>query len=84
MQTEYLTVTGMTCLKCTRTVARALNEVAGVGDVDVSLVHAEATIHFNERLTSLGELEYAVEAAGYGVDFGRPVHTRHPAGGHRE
>jgi len=68
MQTELLKVTGMTCGGCTSNVTRALKAITGVGDVKVSLSAGEATVQYNERLTSPDQLKSAVKGAGYGVD----------------
>lgn len=68
MQTEHLAVTGMTCGGCTSTVTQALQAVAGVREVKVSLAAGEATVQFDERRTSAALLKSAVRRAGYGVD----------------
>lgn len=67
MQTELLSVTGMTCGGCTSTVTHALKSIAGVSDVDVSLSTGEATVQYNELLTSPTQLKAAVTGAGYAV-----------------
>ncbi len=68
MQTEIVKVTGMTCGGCIGTVTQALKAVSGVSDVSVSLSAGEATVKFDERLTSPEKLKSAVKGAGYGVD----------------
>ena len=68
MQTEIVKVTGMTCGGCISSVTHALKAVSGVRDVDVSLPAGEATVQFDERLTSPEKLKSAVKGAGYGVD----------------
>ena len=68
MQTELLKVTGMTCGGCISTITHALKAISGVRDVDVSLSAGEATVEFDERLTSPEKLKSAVKGAGYGVD----------------
>ena len=68
MQTEIVKVTGMTCGGCTSKVTQALKMVSGVSDVKVSLAAGEATVQFDERLTSPEKLKSAVKGAGYGVD----------------
>ena len=68
MQTENLMVTGMTCGGCTSKVSRALNAVSGVDHVKVSIAAGDATVRFNEQLTSVDQLKSAVKNAGYGVD----------------
>jgi copper chaperone len=67
MQTEHVKVTGMTCGGCATTVTRALKAIAGVGDVNVSLSAGEATVQYDEKMTSPGKLTAAVKGAGYGV-----------------
>ena len=67
MQTEHLVVTGTTCGGCTIKVSRALNAVSGVDHVKVSLAAGDATVRFNEQLTSVDQLRSAVKNAGYGV-----------------
>lgn len=67
MQTEIVKVTGMTCGGCTSKVTHALKAVSGVSDVNVSLSVGEATVQYDERLTSPEQLESAVKGTGYGV-----------------
>ena len=68
MQTEILTVTGMTCGGCTSKVTAALHAIPGVGDVHVSLSAGEATVQYDERAASPDPLKSAVKGAGFGVD----------------
>ena len=68
MQTELLKVTGMTCGGCTNNVTNALKAVSGVSDVKVSLSEGQATVKFDEHLTTLTQLKSAVEGAGYVVN----------------
>jgi len=81
MRTELLKVTGMTCGGCTSNVTHALKGITGVGDVKVSLSAGEATVQYDERLTSPDQLKSAVEGAGYGVDATNPAHGHQPKGG---
>ena len=68
MQTELLKILGMTCGGCTRNVTNALKAVSGVNDVQVSLSAGEATVQYDEQLTSPDQLKTAVKSAGYSVD----------------
>ena len=68
MQTERFKIAGMNCSGCTDKVTHALEAVSGVGDVQVSLSNGEATVQYDERLTSPAHLKMAVKEAGYGVD----------------
>jgi copper chaperone len=81
MQTELLKVTGMTCGGCISNVTHALKAVSGVGDVNVSLSAGEATVQFDEHLTSPDKLKSAVQRAGYGVDVTNPAQGHQSKGG---
>lgn len=81
MQTELLKVTGMTCGGCISNVTHALKAIDGVGDVKVSLSAGEATVQYNERLTSPDQLKSAVKGAGYGVDAPNVAPGRQAKGG---
>ena len=81
MQTELLKVTGMSCGGCTSNVTRALQAVSGVNDVQVSLSTGEATVHYDDRLTSSDQLKSAVKNAGYGVDTANTAQKPQGKGG---
>ncbi len=81
MQTELLKISGMTCGSCTSNVTHALKAIPGVGDVTVSLSAGEATVQFDERLTSPDQLKTAVKEAGYGVDVTNAAHSHQGKGG---
>lgn len=68
MQTEQLNITGMTCGGCTSNVTKALKAVNGVDDVVVSLLTGQATVQYDEKLTTAEQLKSAVIEAGYGVN----------------
>ena len=68
MQTEQIKVTGMTCGGCSSNVTKALKGVKGVDNVIVSLSDANATVQYDEKLTSPEQLKSAIREAGYGVD----------------
>lgn len=67
MQAKLLNVTGMTCGSCVARVTSALERVDGVGNVSVSLAAGEATVIFDEAVTSADVLQEAVRQAGYGT-----------------
>ncbi len=81
MQTERLKVTGMTCGGCTDSVGHALKAINGVSDVNVSLGSGEATVQFDERLTSPEQLKLAVQRAGYGIATTNPAQIPKGKGG---
>jgi copper chaperone len=81
MQTEHLRITGMTCGGCISNVTNALKALAGVGAVDVSLAAGEATVQYDERMTSPDRLKSAVKGAGYGVDAAQAAQGLRSKGG---
>ena len=66
-QTITLNIDGMTCGGCVKSVTNALNQVAGVQSVDVSLENKNANISFDDSQTSVAQLTEAVEDAGFDV-----------------
>ena len=81
MQTELLRVTGMTCGGCTSKVTHELKAIPGVSDAKVSLTAGEASVQYDERLTSSEQLKSAVRGAGYGADGAKPAHHHQGKGG---
>ena len=81
MQSELLKVSGMTCGGRTGNVSRVLQAIVGVCDVKVSLSAGEATVQYDERLTSPDQLKSAVKHAGYGVDVYGAAPSRQSKGG---
>jgi copper chaperone len=66
MATTQVTVTGMTCEHCVRSVSEELSEIAGVQDVDVVLVTGAVTITSATPLEP-SDIESAVTEAGYAL-----------------
>ena len=73
MQTEQMKVTGMTCGGCVTNVTQALRGLSGVHDVKVALAEGEATVQYDEKVTSPDQLRSAVKVAGYGVGSDEPA-----------
>ncbi len=65
MQTVVLSIAGMSCQSCVKSVTQVLTGVPGAGEVDVSLSAAQATIQFDPDRTSLADLRQAVTDAGF-------------------
>lgn len=66
-QTITLNIEGMTCGGCVKSVTNALNQVAGVQSVDVSLDDKNAKISFDDSQTQERNLKEAIEDAGFDV-----------------
>ena len=71
----------MTCGGCISNVTHALEAIDGVGDVKVSLSAGEATVQYDEHLTSPDQLKSAVKGAGFGVDATNVPHCHQSKGG---
>ncbi len=67
MQTEHLTVNGMSCGGCVTRVTEALKALPGVGDVEVALSTGNVDVSYNERLTRPAQMNSAIEKSGYSV-----------------
>lgn len=76
MQTNVLKISGMTCGGCIGKVSHALEAIAGVGSVEISLRHGQATVQFDEQQTSPEHLRSAVQNSGYAADFAGAPHAR--------
>jgi copper chaperone CopZ len=64
MDETQLTISGMTCEGCVRTVTRVLSRVPGVTAAHVELDTGRATV---QGVVRPEELKAAVEAAGFGA-----------------
>ncbi len=65
MQTERLRLIGMTSSGCANVIAAALKRMGGVREVAVSYAAGDATVKYDESLTSPDKLKLAVMGAGY-------------------
>jgi copper chaperone CopZ len=66
-QTLYLTVHGMTCANCARTIERKLTSTPGVTKASVNLEATRATVEYDTDLVKPDVLANAVRELGYEV-----------------
>jgi copper ion binding protein len=66
--TGQFSVKGMTCDNCVRHVEKALQTVAGVSSVTVSLDHQQATIEYDPGIATMEAMAAAVSEAGYTLE----------------
>ena len=66
MNTQTLTVTGMTCGHCVASVTEEISEIDGVDNVDVTLETGQVVVTSSQPLDPAA-LQAAVEEAGYAV-----------------
>ena len=65
MQSEHLTVSGMSCGGCVTRVKEALGTIPGVVGVEVALSTGKVDVSYDERLARLAQMTSAIEGAGY-------------------
>jgi len=56
---------GMTCASCVTTIENTLKKLAGISDVSVNLGAERAYVTYNSRITSISDMNEAIEKAGY-------------------
>ena len=64
MKKEFV-VEGMHCDGCVRSVRRAVTQMPGVKDVDVSLADRRATVSYDGAAVNPAEIVAAIVGAGY-------------------
>ena len=64
-KTVTLSVPGMTCAACPITIKKALTDVDGVTDAEVSFDKKEAVVTFDDTKTDVSALIEATTNAGY-------------------
>jgi periplasmic mercuric ion binding protein len=70
-KTVTLSVPGMTCAACPMTIKKALTDVDGVTDAEVSFDKKEAVVTFDDTKTSVSALIEATTNAGYPSHLGQ-------------
>ncbi len=68
MQSATLTVSGMTCGGCVRSVTNLLQGLDGVTKADVSLEAKRAVVDYDAAKVSVAQMKSAIEDAGFEVD----------------
>jgi Cu+-exporting ATPase len=66
-KTLKMSVSGMTCGNCARSVERTLTHMPGVTKATVDLVHASATVEYDADVVKPETLANAVRQLGYEV-----------------
>jgi copper chaperone len=65
METTQIKVQGMTCGGCVASVKRALQQIDGVANVEVSLDQAQARVEYDPARVNQSQLRSAIEDAGF-------------------
>lgn len=67
MEKITLTVKGMTCMGCVRSVKNVLEPIPGVSGVDVILESGQVTIDYDPAQSGVEQFTNAINDAGYEV-----------------
>ena len=67
MEKITLTVKGMTCMGCVRSVKAVLEPLAGVAKVDITLDGGLVAVEFDSAQVQAEQLKAAIDDAGYEV-----------------
>lgn len=67
MKTEKFQITGMSCAACQIHVAKSVQKLNGVSDVDVSLLANTMVVKYDDLKTDSQKIAEAVSKAGYGA-----------------
>jgi len=67
MEKITLTVKGMTCMGCVRSVKNVLEPVPGVAGVDITLENGQVTIDYDPARSGVDQFTNAINDAGYEV-----------------
>ncbi|BBE16616.1 copper-transporting ATPase [Aquipluma nitroreducens] len=62
-----LKVEGMTCNECEASVAKGVNELAGIDSISANHLDSTAFVRFDSNKTSLKDISKAIENRGYVV-----------------
>lgn len=62
-----LTVKGMTCMGCVKSVKNVLEPIPGVTGVDVTLENGQVAISFDSAKAGVDQFKTAIQDAGYEV-----------------
>lgn len=83
MKTEKYNVTGMTCAACQANVTKCVTKLAGVEEVNVSLLANQMTVSYDESQVTPGDIIQAVEKIGYGASSAEQPESVQSQGGFR-
>jgi copper chaperone len=67
MEKITLTVKGMTCMGCVRSVKNVLEPISGVTGVEVTLENGQITIDYDPAKSGVDQFKNAINDAGYEV-----------------
>lgn len=70
MDEVLISVVGMSCGGCVRSVTQVLTALSGVVQAEVSLAEASAKVRFDSSVVTIAAMLGAIRDAGFGADVG--------------
>jgi len=67
MENITLTVKGMTCMGCVKSVKNVLEPIPGVAGVDITLDNGQVAISYDAAKAGIDQFKTAIQDAGYEV-----------------
>lgn len=65
MEKKTVTVTGMTCASCVRTVERSVKKLEGIESVNINLATEKLTVEYDEAKTNIDMIKTQIKSSGY-------------------
>jgi len=62
-----LRIEGMSCTDCEQSIAKGVNELAGIDSISANHLDSTAFVRFDSKKTNLAEISKAIEGRGYHV-----------------
>lgn len=84
MQTQYFTVTGMSCAACSANVEKAVGRLDGVETAQVNLLTKRMTVTYNPDAVDSNTIIQTIEKIGYGAFPLSEEHTARPPARHSD
>ena len=67
MEEASITIGGMTCDGCVRSVKQVMSKLPGVASFDVSLAQNQVTVNFDPQVVGTTRIMQSIENAGYEI-----------------
>lgn len=76
MKKKHFDIIGMSCSGCSAHVEKSVSKLNGVNSASVNLLTNSMVVDFDEKLTSVGEIEQTVANAGYEAHIHEPAQQK--------
>lgn len=67
IQKKQISITGMNCNHCVRTIESELSQLKGIKSIKVDLINAKANLEYESKIISLEKIIFAIKSLGYNI-----------------